>query len=255
MRQPWKFVTLVALVCGAFLAVTGAATSASANLTGAIYTTDALCIGNNVNHFPSKDLVYLDGGPQQGGSGLPDGEYYIQITAAQQGTLLGTSIGSGDDTPIVVVNGSFVQCYQLTAILIKASDGTPGYDTSSNGEYKVWISPASDFKESKTDNFQVDSDVPSAATFRSASAVRTGHAVVVRWKTASEVDTLGFNVYRLVNGKRVHANKHLILAHGGAYSFVDRKAPSARNLRYRIQAVHADGSSSWLGPLAVKRQS
>jgi hypothetical protein len=44
-------------------------------------------------------------------------------------------------------------------ILLKTSDGSAGYDTTSNpgGEYKVWVSSSSDFENSltKTDNFKV----------------------------------------------------------------------------------------------------
>src|SRR6185295_1137426 len=120
-----------------------------AGFTGAIYTTDVGCTGVNINIFSSKDAVYLDGGPQGGGSGLATGFYYVKVTKPD-GTLLGTSVGSGNPTPVGVghVNaGKFDQCYQLSAILIKASDSTLGYDDTTNGggEYKVWISPDSEF--------------------------------------------------------------------------------------------------------------
>jgi subtilisin-like proprotein convertase family protein len=98
-----------------------------------------------------------------------------------------------------------------------------------------------------------------AATFRSAEARRTSSGVVVRWRTASEVDVLGFRVYRVVAGKRVRVSRALIAAKGevsgAAYRFVDRRAPRrTAGLRYRIQAVDRDGSVSWLGPpLRVRR--
>src|SRR4029077_13908158 len=127
-------------------------------LTGSIYTTDVACAGVDINIYTSKDDVYLNGGPQGGGSGLPDGSYYVKVTEPN-GTLLGTSVGSGNPTPVTVINGSFAVCYQLSAIVIKASDLTPGYDDTSNpgGEYKVWVSAVSSFdnNQSKTDNFKV----------------------------------------------------------------------------------------------------
>jgi hypothetical protein len=258
MRQPWRLLTLAALVIGALFAVTGGALSATTAITGSIFTTDSTCTGNNINLFSSKDAVYLDGGPTSpGGQGLPDGDYYVRILQTQQNTVVGTSLGSADPTPIHVTGGEFDQCYQLSAIVLKASDGTPGYDTSSNGEYKVEVSQNNSFPgaDTKSDNFKVEENPPSAAAFRSGSAVRTGHGVLVRWRTASEVDTLGFNVYRQVNGKSLRVNKRIILAHGGTYSVVDRKATRSRNLRYRIQAVHTDGSRTWFGPLAVKARS
>jgi hypothetical protein len=87
----------------------------------------------------------------------------VQVTAPD-GQLLGTSVGSGTDKPVHVTNGRFDQCYQLSAILIRASNGQPGYDDTPNagGEYKLWISNVSDFKESesKTDNFRVEVQAP-----------------------------------------------------------------------------------------------
>lgn len=127
---------------------------------GAIFTTNDLCDGTNINIYFAKEDVYLDGGPTHpGAAGLPDGEYYVQVTEPN-GTLLGTSLGTLDETPVLVVDGSFINCYQLWDILIKNSDGTEGYDTTSNpgGEYKAWISTEPTFTNSntKTDNFKVD---------------------------------------------------------------------------------------------------
>lgn len=151
---------MVALVCIA--AGFGAATTAAAPVSGAIFTTDSTCTGVNLNIYNEKTDVYVDGGPAHpGAAGLPDGEYYVQVTAPN-GTLLGTSVGSADETPVVVKEGEFESCYQLWAILIKASDGEPGYDDSPNNgdEYKVWISTVSSFDNSqtKTDNFKVNGE-------------------------------------------------------------------------------------------------
>ena len=260
MRAPSKLLALAALVVTALFAVTGAALATSNANSGAIHTTDSSCTGVNLNvDFASKQDVYLEGGPSgQGGTGLADGEYYVQVTEPD-GTVLGTSVGSSDPTPVTVVNGSFVECYQLWAILIKASDRTQGYDDTSNtgGEYKVWISSTADFTNSttKTDNFKVGPSVVTAAMFASANATRSSHGVVVRWKTAAAVNTVGFNVYRLVNGKRVKVNAHLIQTRArGAYSVLDRKAGRSSSLRYRIEAVLANGKRAWYGPVAVKRQ-
>jgi hypothetical protein len=146
----------IALVC----MITGVSASlADAPVSGAIFTTDSACAGTNVNIYGDKADVYLNGGPAHpGAAGLPDGYYYVQVTGPE-GTQLGTSVGSGTDTPVHVTGGEFDQCYQLAAILIKTSDGTPGYDDTPNpgGEYKVWISTESTFANSqtKTDNFKV----------------------------------------------------------------------------------------------------
>ena len=93
-----------------------------------------------------------------------------------------------------------------------------------------------------------------AVTFRSLAATRSSNGVLVRWRTASETDTLGFHVYRQVNGKRVRVNGTLIAAKGRAgYSFLDRKAPKGKSVRYWVQVVNLDGTRSWHGPARVVR--
>ena len=88
-----------------------------------------------------------------------------------------------------------------------------------------------------------------AARFRSLSASATAHGTLVPWRTASELDVLGFNVYRGIDGRRVRVNKQLIAASnrasGASYSYLDRSA--RRGTRYWIQAVNLDGSRSWYG--------
>jgi hypothetical protein len=155
MRATWKFLTLAALVIGSVFAVTGAV--AATPVSGATFTTDSTCTGTNVNIFGSKDAVYVDGGPAHpNAAGLPDGNYYVQVTAPD-GTVLGQSVTAS----VSVSGGEFAQCYQLSAILFTASSGyiTAGYDTTTNpgGEYKVWISTVSTFDNdvTKTDNFKV----------------------------------------------------------------------------------------------------
>ena len=162
-------------------------------LPGAIFTT--LSDGNqvNANIFSAKcDTlgVYLDGGPgpnaPQGAAGLPDGDYFFQVTDPSGKTLLSTDpqsnrsftvtggiitarvapLAAGDhDTGLDVDHGA------LTIELCPFLD-TP----NPGGEYKVWVTPVADFAgnpavvdngynpgffhgfipaASKTDNFKV----------------------------------------------------------------------------------------------------
>src|SRR5258706_14761992 len=63
-------------------------------LTGAIFTTVANGSEVNFNIYPSKDTVYLDGGPgpgaPQGAAGLDDGTYVFQVTDPSGKTLPST---------------------------------------------------------------------------------------------------------------------------------------------------------------------
>jgi hypothetical protein len=160
--RPWRSGNIsLPTAAIAMLAIVLAAPTAvrAAPLPGAIFTTDSTCSGVDLNIYGSKADVYIDGGPAHpGAASLPDGSYYVKVTAPD-GTLLGTSVGSGNDTPFVVLNHEPASCYQLAAILIKASDSTPGYDDTPNdgGEYKVWVSTVAAFDNdsTKTDNFKV----------------------------------------------------------------------------------------------------
>jgi hypothetical protein len=161
MKPTYKILTLVAvMVAGLFLAPSALPVDAP-ELTGAIFTTDSTCTEVNQNIFATKEDVYIDGGPAHpGAAGLPDGSYCVQVTDPSGAIVLGKS----DPGAVTVVDGEFVQCYQLTSILKTASSGftVPGFDSTPNpgGEYKVWVSPDCNFdpNNSKTDNFQVRAD-------------------------------------------------------------------------------------------------
>src|ERR1044071_10233779 len=165
---------------------------ADAPLPGAIFTTDSTCTGVNVNIYDNKSDVYLDGGPAHpGAAGLPDGSYCVQVTDPSGQTVLGLS----DPGAVTVVDGEFVQCYQLTSILKTASSGftVPVFDDTPNpgGKYKVWVSTDCNFdnNNSKTDNFQVKEECEratvSVTSFYDANAngIRdTGEQDIVGWR-------------------------------------------------------------------------
>lgn len=156
--QPRLLYRLVFLLCLTAL-VSLATPAAAVPLTGAIFTTDSTCSGVDLNIYTSKSDVYLDGGPQSNGPSLPAGSYYVQVTEPN-GTLLGTSVGAGNPTPLVVASDGTTSCIQLSSVLLKNSDHSVGYDDTTNagGEYKVWASKDPSFPNdgSKTDNFKVN---------------------------------------------------------------------------------------------------
>jgi hypothetical protein len=158
-------------------------------LPGAIFTTNAQGTRVNQNTFPAKCDVYLDGGPginaPQGAAGLPDGDYYFQVTDPSGKTLLSTDavqfrkfrvsagIISGLAAPGNHATGLDVDHGAVTIQLCNFLD-TP----NNGGVYKVWVTPVDDFvgdpakvdnncgrgcfhgfvpAASKTDNFKVKS--------------------------------------------------------------------------------------------------
>ena len=93
-----------------------------------------------------------------------------------------------------------------------------------------------------------------SVSLRTFTATRTRSGVRIRWRTGSELETLGFNVYRGGRGHRAKLNRSLIPGRspsGWAYSWLDRAAPR-RALTYWLQEVELDGSREWHGPVKAR---
>jgi hypothetical protein len=92
-----------------------------------------------------------------------------------------------------------------------------------------------------------------AVAFRSFTAIRAHGGITLRWRTGTEGDLLGFNVYRGQSGTRNRLNEHMIgargLLTGHAYSFVDRHAARGSTAKYWLQVVDRAGGRSWYGPV------
>ena len=150
---------------------------ASAQLSGATYTTDANGVAKD--SFAAGPDVWLAGGPSPsvgcGGNGLADGLYFFQVTDPAGATLL-----SGDrieDRVVRVVNGVFESASSAHAVAngpcsskivqLEPFDRAP----AGSGEYKVWLTPVAEHvpggpnfgflsDKSKTDFFQISSGPP-----------------------------------------------------------------------------------------------
>jgi uncharacterized repeat protein (TIGR01451 family) len=80
-------------------------------------------------------------------------------------------------------------------------------------------------------------------------------AVLVKWRTSLEKNTLGFNVWRSASGKRADAVKissELIAAKGasgGTYEYVD--AAGFAGAGYWLEEIELNGASNWYGAAMV----
>jgi len=125
---------------------------------GAIFTTVADGSEVNFNIYPSKDAVYLDGGPGPGApqhaAGLDDGTYVFQVTEPNGRTLLSTDparcrqfIVSGGIITSVAPSG---ECAHVTGVDVDHGAITvqlmPYNDTPNpGGVYKAWVVRVDDF--------------------------------------------------------------------------------------------------------------
>lgn len=87
-------------------------------------------------------------------------------------------------------------------------------------------------------------------------------SVVVEWSTASELDTVGFNVYR---GERAEGPFDLITSQlipssadplvGGEYSYVDRGVVPGHTYFYLLEDISSNGVGGRHGPIEVVAQA
>jgi hypothetical protein len=123
----------------------------------------------------------------------------------------------------------------------------PGADTWSSKEYKGHIFTGDMVRGMDVFSFTGGT---TAVTLTSFKASRSARGVRVTWRTATETQAVGFNLYRA----GVKVNRTLIRAHGGlrtaSYSFVDRAGK--RGATYRLQLVGPGGRRSWAGSVVVR---
>jgi hypothetical protein len=185
---------------------------AFAQLSGAIFTTDNTGTQVNGNIYSLNTDVYLDGGPQGNAkcsaAGLPNGNYYFQVTDPSGAVPL-----SSDDVSnrLVTVSGGLITAYGGThkvglgkcgniSVALAPFNPTP----NNGGEYKVWMAPADGFtgftpSNSKTDNFKVRNSTSAAyvtvCKFNDVSdngSQDSGEPLIPHWPiTATGVDAGG----------------------------------------------------------------
>lgn len=145
-----------AAAAAVFISVAASYLSAHAP-SGAIFTTVADGSEVNFNHYPSKESVYLDGGPGPGApataAGLDDGIYVFQVTEPSGKVLLSTDAAKCRQ---FVVSGGIITavvgpaCQHLTGTDIDHGAKTvqlmPYKDTRNpGGVYKAWAIRVEDF--------------------------------------------------------------------------------------------------------------
>ena len=162
-----------------------------------------------------------------------NGEIVLTAPASQFGVNAGNSLfsvtGFATAGPLEQVEQAQTGVVQNAAYVMRTVDAAPPFDTTLG--------------------------VPTAATLRSFAARRSHGAVVLRWRMATEVGTVGYNVYRTQGARRVKLNKRLVPAAGGlrGHAYVWRDRGPGQSPRYTLEEMRRDGSSILHGPIAARR--
>ena len=111
------------------------------------------------------------------------------------------------------------------------------------------------------DDVEIRAEVPTLVKTASftAKANARNRGVTLTWRTASELDTVGFNVLRVApSGKSARVNRTPIRARnsgglrGITYRLVDKQARPRVAYTYRLQTVHRDGTRTWSATARVR---
>jgi hypothetical protein len=106
----------------------------------------------------------------------------------------------------------------------------------------------------------VDPEIPTAVELARFEAWPEGRAIHVEWETATEIDNLGFNLYRAdtADGPYVKLNEELIPSQapgspeGAVYVWLDSTVQTGRTYYYKLEDVDIYGHTTLHGPVRVK---
>jgi len=103
--------------------------------------------------------------------------------------------------------------------------------------------------------------VPVATIIKLSSfaAIPKSDTIILEWSTESEIDNMGFNLYRseTENGQyTTKINASLISAQGSAlqgasYEFVDKDVKNRKTYWYKLEDVDVNGTSTMHGPISA----
>ena len=145
---------------------------------------------------------------------------------------------------------------------LDAAYGSGGRSCASE-PYSLRVTGVSDFSPFVLRSGDASDGIPTAVTLASFTATATDHgAVLLTWETASELELLGFHLYRAdaVDGSEIRLNEELIPGQvpgsllGAAYELLDESVASGLTYWYWLEDVDAYGVPTRHGPLSVQIQ-
>ncbi len=110
-----------------------------------------------------------------------------------------------------------------------------------------------------TVDFGFVSTAPTAVKLGYVKGWWAGGQVTVEWETVSELNTLGFDLYRLDGGDRIRVNADLVAAlnveRGGVYRVTEAMGKPTGPLKYLLVELETTGKQIEYGPFTVAVQS
>jgi uncharacterized repeat protein (TIGR01451 family) len=178
-------------------------------------------------------LAFISAAPSQGSYNLATGAWTV-------GTIPNGAVATLQIIALIATDASITNTAQVSRSDQFDPDSTPGNNLA--GE---------------DDQASVTFSRLTAVTLTGLSADRQAKGVQLRWTTGSELNSLGFQIYRSASGSRSDAvlvTPQIILARGGAtsgasYSYLDTSAVAESSYSYWLVEQSKGGGSSEFGPV------
>ena len=149
----------------------------------------------------------------------------------------------------------------LLALLLGIFPVTPGRAAYAGAGYALDLDGTNDWVQvTGVDSFSpftLSGGSPTSAGMAAFSATSDGDGILLAWETASELDTLGFNLYRAasLHGSQIQLNQDLIAAQmpgspaGAAYTHLDETVAPGATYYYWLEDVDIWGAPTRHGPV------
>lgn len=146
---------------------------------------------------------------------------------------------------------------EIAPATLATSDCPAGYDVRNRVDLTALSNdrtPGDNWDEEPKDIAQ-----PNAVEIEYFQATGKSKSVLLEWKTVTEINNLGFNIYRAltISGPRVKINAQLIPAdifgqEGAKYEYLDRGLFPNRTYYYWLEDVDFNGTTTLYGPINAK---
>ena len=166
---------------------------------------------------------------------------YVSSSASQGAYVSGTGIWT-----VGAVNSGVTHTLDITATV------------NNTGTAILNCASLSSADGNAANNTSCRSIIPTRVVLSDFRAFRENGQTVVEWTTDTEINTVGFYLFRLdsATGEYLRINNSILPAvitsqHGGRYRLIDKGAPSVRTLTYVLIEVEGRGARNAYGPFTM----